>query len=139
MVDKMKDIPTWVFHGDLDQKVNISRSKEMVNAMKEQGSDPKFSILKGEGHGIQKVYSDQTVYEWLLSHQKKAYEKIMGISSFWTPRIDSVNTKRNQGNLVHKIFPLPQTGTDQKKKDNSKYSVLDIFTKKPTYTQESLY
>lgn len=139
MVEKMKDIPTWVFHGDLDQKVNISRSKEMVNAMKDLGSDPKFSILKGQGHGIQKVYSDQTVYEWLLSHKKKAYDRFMEISNFWAPRIDSVNLQNNQKNLVNKMFPLPQQGNNQKKKENPKTSIFDIFTKKPAYTQETLY
>lgn len=137
MVENMKDIPTWVFHGDQDQKVKISRSEEMVNAMKDLGSDPKFSILKGQGHGIQKVYSDQTVYEWLLSHQKKAYQRIMEISSLWAPKVDSVNTQTGaQKNLVNKIFPTPQAN---QKKDNSKISIFDFFTKKPTYTQQTLY
>jgi predicted peptidase len=139
MAEKMKDIPTWVFHGDLDQKVNISRSKEMVNAMKDLGSDPKFSILKGQGHGIQKVYSDQTVYEWLLSHQKKAYARILEISNLWAPRIDSVNTQSNQKSLVDKMFSLPQSGTNQQKKESSKTSIFDIFTKKQPYTQETLH
>lgn len=139
MVEKMKDIPTWVFHGDQDQKVKISRSTEMVNAMKDLGSEPKFSILKGQGHGIQRVYSDQTVYEWLLSHQKKAYRRFMEITSLWAPKIDSVNTQKDiQRNLVDKIFTSPQTGLDQKKVAQ-KFSVFDIFTKKPTYTQQTLY
>lgn len=139
MAEKMKDIPTWVFHGDLDQKVKLSRSEEMVNAMKNLGSTPKFSILKGQGHGIQKVYSDQTVYEWLLSHQKKAYERIMEISNLWAPRIDSVNSQNNQKSLVDKMFSLPQSGMNQKKKESPKTSIFDIFTKKQSYTQETLH
>ncbi len=138
MAETMKDIPTWVFHGDLDKTVRISRSEEMVNAMKNLGSNPKFSILKGQGHGIQKVYSDQTVYEWLFSHQKKAYERILEISSLWSPKVDSVNSQSNQKSLVNKMFSIPQT-TNQKKKDNSKVSIFDFFTKKPAYTQETLY
>ncbi len=109
MVETLKDIPTWVFHGEMDKKVKLQRSEEMVKAMKKAGSDPKFSILKGQGHGIQKVYSDQTIYEWLLSHQKKAYERILEVASFWTPKVDSVSTQYKDANenLVTKIFPTP--------------------------------
>ena len=56
---------TWVFHGEVDRKVKIGRSEEMVEALQEVGSKPIFSVLKGQGHGIQKVYSDQNIYKWL--------------------------------------------------------------------------
>lgn len=140
MVETLKDIPTWVFHGEVDKKVKLARSKEMVEAMQEVGSDPKFSILKGQGHGIQKVYSDQTVYEWLLSHQKKAYERILEISSLWTPKIDSVitNKKEEKKNLVDRIFPIPETLMDNKQK-SVKSMFFDLFGKKPAYKQPTLY
>ena len=140
MVETMKDIPTWVFHGDLDQKVRLSRSEEMVNAMKNLGSEPKFSVLKGQGHSIQKVYSDQSLYQWLLSHQKNAYNKILEFSSFWTPKVDSVSSAINEQrkNLATKIFPIPQTLLD-KKKSNAKVSLFELFSKKQTYTQETLH
>ena len=140
MVETLKDIPTWVFHGEVDKKVKLQRSKEMVEAMKEVGSDPKFSILKGQGHGIQKVYSDQTIYEWLLSHQKKAYERILEISSLWTPKVDSVNTekKEDQKSLATKIFPIPDALMD-KKKSGVKSIFFDLFSKKTEYIQPTLY
>ncbi len=136
MAESMKDIPAWVFHGDLDKKVKLKRSEEMVNAMKEAGSDPKFSILKGQGHGIQKVYSDQTVYQWLLSHQKRAYERILEVASLWTPKVDSVSIEKKveNKNLVTKIFTVPDT-----KKSNARFSFFDLFSKKPTYSQETLH
>ena len=140
MVETLKDIPTWVFHGEIDKKVKLQRSKEMVEAMQEVGSDPKFSVLKGQGHGIQKVYSDQTVYEWLLSHQKKAYERILEITSLWTPKIDSVNTEKNEEkkSLATKIFPIPDSFLDKKQR-NVKSIFYDLFTKKPIYNQPTLY
>jgi poly(3-hydroxybutyrate) depolymerase len=136
MVETLKDIPAWVFHGEVDKKVKLQRSQEMVKAMKEAGSDPKFSILKGQGHGIQKVYSDQTIYEWLLSHQKKAYERILEVASLWTPKVDSVTTQKKDDNksLVTKIFPIPET-----KKGNTRFNLFDLFSKKPTYKQETLH
>ncbi|HEY3390306.1 MAG TPA: hypothetical protein VGK38_12080, partial [Prolixibacteraceae bacterium] len=50
MVETLKDIPTWVFHGEVDKKVNLKRSVQMVDALQEIGSRPKFSVLKGQGH-----------------------------------------------------------------------------------------
>jgi pimeloyl-ACP methyl ester carboxylesterase len=140
MVETLKDIPTWVFHGEVDKKVKLQRSKEMVKAMQDVGSDPKFSVLKGQGHGIQKVYSDQTIYDWLLSHQKKAYERILEVASFWTPKIDSVSTEKkdDRNSLVTKIFPMPETLMDRKK-SNDKFSLLDLFSRKPIYTQQTLH
>ena len=108
--------------------------------MQEVGSDPKFSVLKGQGHGIQKIYSDQTIYDWLLSHQKRAYERILEVASFWTPKVDSVSTekKEDSNSLVTKIFPIPETLMDRKK-GNEKFSLFDLFSKKPTYTQQTLH
>ena len=140
MVETLKDIPTWVFHGEVDKKVKLQRSEEMVKAMQEVGSEPKFSVLKGQGHGIQKVYSDQTIYDWLLSHQKRAYQSILEVASLWTPRgrLGKYSKKEDKESLVTKIFPIPETFMN-KKKSNIKFTLFDLFSKKPSYTQETLY
>ena len=96
MVETLKDIPTWVFHGEVDRKVRINRSEEMVEALQEVGSKPIFSVLKGQGHGIQKVYADQNIYKWLLSQHKQAYERFLEITSLLSPKIDSVNTQKRE-------------------------------------------
>ncbi|MCE1198587.1 MAG: prolyl oligopeptidase family serine peptidase [Marinilabiliales bacterium] len=95
MAETIKDMPTWVFHGEKDRKVKLTRSTEMVAAMQEQGSRPKFSVLKGEGHDIHHVYAEQSVYEWLLAQHKSVYEKLV-ILNFWSPKTDSVISKRRQ-------------------------------------------
>ena len=99
----------------------------MVKTMKKAGSDPRYSILKGQGHGIQKVYSDQTIYGWLLNHQKRAYERILDVASFWSTRIDSVSTlyKDANKNLVKKN-PIPES-LAVKKKGIDKFSIFDLF------------
>jgi predicted peptidase len=66
----MKDIPTWVFHGDKDELVPIARSTEMVNAIKKCGGKPKYSILKGQPHDIHKTYGNAELYEWMLAQTK---------------------------------------------------------------------
>jgi len=126
MVETLKDIPTWVFHGEVDRKVSLSRSVQMVDALQELGSKPKFSILKGQGHGIQKVYSDQNIYKWLLSQHKHAFEKFMEITSLWSPKVDSVNTA-NKGienkDILVKSTPVPQSDTPEDKPVEEKSAI----------------
>ena len=149
MVETLKDIPTWVFHGEVDRKVKIGRSEEMVEALQEVGSKPIFSVLKGQGHGIQKVYSDQNIYKWLLSQHKQAYERFLEITSLWSPKVDSVNTKsseKDQKVLVVKETPSVQSDNrdtspenNQENKLDTKSFIYNLFNKKPAYKQSTLY
>lgn len=95
MAETIKDLPTWVFHGEKDRKVRLNRSEEMVEAMQDQGSRPKFSVLKGEGHDIHHVYAEQSVYQWLLAQHKNVYEKLVSMT-IWSPKADSVISQKKQ-------------------------------------------
>jgi predicted peptidase len=66
----MKDIPTWVFHGDCDKQVPLIRSTQMVEAIRKCGGHPKYSILKGQPHDIHKTYGKEELYEWMLKQSK---------------------------------------------------------------------
>ena len=67
----MKDIPTWVFHGDKDGAVNIQKSKDMVEALKKAGAEPKFTIYEGVGHDSwTKSYAMDELYEWILKQKR---------------------------------------------------------------------
>jgi len=139
MVETLKDIPTWVFHGEVDRKVKIGRSEEMVEALQEVGSKPIFSVLKGQGHGIQKVYSDQNIYKWLLSQHKQAYQRFLEITSFWSPKVDSVNSKSTENSqLVVKETPVIPTD-NQENKTEPKSFWDNLFNRKPAYKQATLY
>jgi len=69
----IKHIPIWVFHGDKDEAVNIQRSREMVNAVKDAGGQEiKFTEYEGVGHNSwSQTYDNQEVYDWLLSHKRE--------------------------------------------------------------------
>jgi dienelactone hydrolase len=140
MVETLKDIPTWVFHGEVDRKVNLNRSVQMVDALQEIGSKPKFSILKGQGHGIQKVYSDQNIYKWLLSQHKHAFEKFMEITSLWSPKVDSVNTANKvneKKDILVKSTPVTQPDS-QDEKSAIKSFFDNLFPKKTEHKQSTL-
>ncbi len=70
--EKIKDIPTWVFHGDADTAVKVERSREMVEALKKAGGKPKYDEYPGVPHNSwDKAYGTDELYKWLLEQRKK--------------------------------------------------------------------
>ena len=70
--DKIKDIPTWVFHGDKDAAVPVQRSRDMVDAVKKAGGEPKYTEYPGVGHDSwNQAYATDELYDWLLKQKKK--------------------------------------------------------------------
>jgi predicted peptidase len=70
-VRTLKDMPTWVFHGDKDPTVPIQRSIEMVEALKQLGNDAKFTRYPEAGHDSWTVtYNNPQLYEWFLQHKR---------------------------------------------------------------------
>lgn len=69
---KLKDMPTWVFHGAKDQTVRLQQSEVMVNAIKEAGGNPKFTIYPDAGHDSwTETYNNPELYKWLLEQKRK--------------------------------------------------------------------
>jgi len=70
-VESIKHIPVWAFHGELDEGVPVRRSQEMIDALKQEGADPKLTIFPGIGHiSWPAVYDDPAFYEWLLAQKR---------------------------------------------------------------------
>ena len=70
--EKIKDIPTWVFHGDKDPAVPVQRSRDMVEAIKKAGGEPKYTEYPGVAHDSwTQAYATDELYEWLLKQKKK--------------------------------------------------------------------
>ncbi len=68
----MKDVPTWAFHGDKDEAVDVSGSIDMVNGINTVGGNAKLTVYPGVGHDSWTVtYEDEKVYEWMLAQSKK--------------------------------------------------------------------
>jgi predicted peptidase len=72
MVNKIKDIPVWAFHGLKDQVVPSSESEKMVNALKEIGGNVKLTLYPDAGHDSwTATYNNPELYKWFLDHKKK--------------------------------------------------------------------
>jgi predicted esterase len=66
----IKDIPVWAFHGDRDTIVPVSATRDMIQALRDAGGDPKYTEVAGGGHVIwDPIYNDEshTLYPWLFS------------------------------------------------------------------------
>lgn len=72
MAFRMKDIPTWIFHGKLDKAVPYKRSVDMVEALKELGAKPLFTTLEEGDHADAWIhaYNKAGLWEWFLNHTK---------------------------------------------------------------------
>jgi predicted peptidase len=67
----IRDVPAWVFHGALDNVISPDRSREMVEALRSCGAQPKFTLYPDLDHDVwTKTYDDPALYDWLLSQRR---------------------------------------------------------------------
>jgi predicted peptidase len=69
---KLWKTPIWVFHGNRDEVVPFTQSKEMVDMLKGMGNDKlKFTVLEGAGHAIENdIYNRAELYDWFMQHRR---------------------------------------------------------------------
>lgn len=69
----MRAIPTWVFHGKLDDAVPEAESARMVAALQAAGGDVRYTVLPEGGHVDAWVhaYDKAGLFEWFLQNAKK--------------------------------------------------------------------
>lgn len=70
LAPRLRELPTWVFHGAKDDVVPISASQEMVDAVRSAGGSVKFTIYPEAGHDSwTTAYNNPLLYQWLLEHR----------------------------------------------------------------------
>ena len=84
-VGKFKNLPIWALHGDTDHAVafaglmpknkqlipGIVGDADMIAAIEKAGGHPKFTVFKGQGHGIWPLaYNEPGLYDWLFSQKR---------------------------------------------------------------------
>ncbi|WP_426107426.1 prolyl oligopeptidase family serine peptidase [Massilia sp. TSP1-1-2] len=72
-VASMRAIPTWVFHGKMDDAVPEEESARMVAALQAAGGDVRYTVLPEGGHVDAWVhaYGKAGLFEWLLKQSRK--------------------------------------------------------------------
>jgi predicted peptidase len=70
VAQKVGNTPVWVFHGAADPVVPVSESQKMVEAIKANNGNVKYSEYEGVGHNSwDKAYSDQEFFQWMLAQR----------------------------------------------------------------------
>ena len=69
---KLKDIPSWFFHGVKDDHVPVRESDEIVDALKKEGAEAiKYSRDNERAHSPPTEKEHLLLFEWLLKHTKR--------------------------------------------------------------------
>ncbi len=67
----LKNVPTWVFHGEKDDRVPIAAGAQMVSVLKQVGGDVKFTRYPDAGHDSwTQTYAHRALYDWFLQHKR---------------------------------------------------------------------
>jgi predicted peptidase len=69
---QLKDLPIWAVHGDDDKVMPPSKTREMIDAIKAAGGNPKYTELPGVGHNSwTPAYEDpHGVLEWMFQQHR---------------------------------------------------------------------
>jgi predicted peptidase len=69
-VERLKHTPVWAFHGALDDRVPLSESQSLVDALRECGGNVKLTVYpQAEHDSWTETYSNAELYSWFLSHR----------------------------------------------------------------------
>jgi hypothetical protein len=69
---KLRNLPIWVFHGEIDKIVDIQCNIEMVKELGKFGHKATITIYPGRGHDTwEQTYSNDNMFKWLLEQDRK--------------------------------------------------------------------
>lgn len=64
-------LPVWAFHGDDDRAVPVGRSREMIEAIRAAGGEPKYTEYPAVGHDSwTRTYADDAFHDWLFTQRR---------------------------------------------------------------------
>ena len=65
-------LPIWAWHGDRDKVIRVSRSRDMIAAIKAAGGAPKFTELPGVGHNSWSAcWKSEEMWKWLFAQKRR--------------------------------------------------------------------
>jgi len=67
LASRLVHVPIWAWHGSLDQAVPVQRSRQMIDAIRAAGGDPRYTELAGIGHASWiPAYNDRQLLNWMF-------------------------------------------------------------------------
>ncbi len=72
LAQRLGKVPIWIFHGEVDQVVNVNGSREPAAALKAAGADVRYSELLGLNHNSwDAAYGSDEFVRWLFAQQRR--------------------------------------------------------------------
>ena len=69
-IKALKKVPIWAFHGAKDNVVPLERSQELVDVLKKNNGNIRFTIYPDAGHDSwTETYDNPELYEWLFKQK----------------------------------------------------------------------
>ncbi len=71
LAQRLGKVPIWIFHGEVDQVVNVNGSREPAAGLKAAGADVRYSELLGLNHNSwDAAYASDEFVRWLFAQQR---------------------------------------------------------------------
>lgn len=71
LADKIKNIPTWIFHGGKDAVVDPAFSIKIHDVLKKKGADVHLTIYPEAAHDSwTQAYNEEAMWEWLFKQKR---------------------------------------------------------------------
>jgi predicted peptidase len=68
---RMKNVPVWAFHGELDRAVPVERSREMVAALRRAGGRVRYTEYKGADHVVWNLaFGEAELLPWVFAQRR---------------------------------------------------------------------
>lgn len=70
--ERFRNLPTWCFHGALDEAVPVQDSIRVVRMLRAAGAQVRFTVYPDAGHDAwSDTYANPALYRWLLARTRK--------------------------------------------------------------------
>jgi predicted peptidase len=72
LAPNMVQVPVWAFHGVKDEDVPVRGSREMIEAIRKAGGQPRYTEFADAGHDIHRPFEETPgVLDWLFAQHRE--------------------------------------------------------------------
>lgn len=116
-IEKIKHIPFWIFHGNMDKSNPVEGSRRMYQLLSEAGADVSYSEYENVDHGntFKKAFKEPNLIPWLFSKRKQTasleykIEASLGEGAFWNYKTQQLLWIDIEGKKLHEYDPKRQS------------------------------
>jgi predicted peptidase len=66
------EVPVWAFHGTLDRNVSVNGSRDIIEAMRQAGGNPRYTEYPNIAHGAWgPMKNNPEIMDWLFAQKRE--------------------------------------------------------------------